>query len=208
MVASGVVAQVNGSATLELAGSVSNLSSAIGPPIRAAVVNNSASAAGLLVSGTNQQVGGIDGSGIVVVTDGGDLTADHIVQTSLVIGGTLTSPARVTIDASDDAGHPLDAPTGPMSGSPPTFALAGLAWRDGVFGASGSSSSALFAAATTIGQVSPGSAASAFGGSALAGASGSAMSMGGHLIPEPASCMLAVLALLPLVTALQISRRR
>ncbi len=208
MVSSGVVAQVTGSATLELAGSVSNLSSAVGPANRVAIVNNSTSASGLLVTGTNQQAGGIDGLGNVVLTDGASLTADHIVQTSLVIGGTLTSPARVTIDASDDAGHPLDEPTGPMSGSPPTFALAGLAWRDGVFGASGSSSSALFATATTIGQVSPGSAASAFGGSALADAMGGALSMGGHLIPEPASWILAVLAILPLVTALQISRRR
>ena len=80
MVASGVVAQVNGSATLELAGPVSNLSSVSGPPIRAAVVNNSSAVAGLLVSGSNQQVAGIDGSGNVVVAAGASLTADHIVQ--------------------------------------------------------------------------------------------------------------------------------
>ena len=112
MVASGVVAQVNGSATLELAGSVSNLSSAMGPPIRAAVVNNSSAAAGLLVSGPNQQVGGIDGSGNVVVTDGASLTADHIVQTALVIGGTPTNQASVTISASDSSGSPFDLPSG------------------------------------------------------------------------------------------------
>ena len=204
MVSSGVVARVSGSATLELAGSVSNLSSAIGPGNRVAIVNNSTSASGLLVTGTNQQAGGIDGSGNIVVTDGASLAADHIVQTSLVIGGTLASPARVTIDASDDAGHPLDEPTGPMTGSPPTFALGGLAWRDGVFGASGSNSSALLTAATTGTKPASMIDASAFSGSALAGAMGGALSMGGHLVPEPASWLLALLAILPLMMAIRV----
>jgi autotransporter-associated beta strand protein len=207
MVASGVVAQVNGSATLELAGSVSNLSSAMGPPIRAAVVNNSASAAGLLVSGSNQHVGGIDGSGIVVVTDGGDLTADHIIQTSLVIGGTLTNPAKVTIDASDASGRPLDEPSVLSSGAP-TFAFAGAAWPAGAFGMSAGNSSSMLAAATTAAERASMDEAMALSGSALAGSMGGALSMRGHLVPEPAGWVLILLAILPLVMASPFSRRR
>jgi hypothetical protein len=45
---------------------------------------------GLVVSGTQQQVGNIDGSGTTQVNAGSDLTANHIVQSALVIGGTST----------------------------------------------------------------------------------------------------------------------
>jgi T5SS/PEP-CTERM-associated repeat protein len=101
----GVSVNVSGSATLELAGSVSALASSTN---RTAVANSSAALAGLLVSGTNQIVGGIDGSGTTLVNAGSDLTATHIVQSALIIGGTAGSPALVTIDASDASGNPLD----------------------------------------------------------------------------------------------------
>ena len=70
------------------------------------VVNDS-TAAGIVVSGTNQVVGNIDGSGTTQVNAGSDLTANHIIQTALVIGGTAGNPALVTIAASDAGGAPL-----------------------------------------------------------------------------------------------------
>ncbi len=62
--------------TLELAGSVSALS--IGS--NRVNITNYSNSTGLLVSGTNQIVGNIDGSGTTQVNAGSDLTANHIVQ--------------------------------------------------------------------------------------------------------------------------------
>ena len=108
-IASGVIATVGSGATLELAGSVSALGTAGGN--RARVVNNSLGAAGqqagLVVSGVNQVVGGIDGLGSTQVDAGGKLTADHIIQSALVIGGAAGNPALVTIDPSNANGLPL-----------------------------------------------------------------------------------------------------
>jgi autotransporter-associated beta strand protein len=108
-VASGVTATVASGATLELAGSVSALGTAAGN--RARVFNNSLGAAGhpagLVISGMNQVVGGIDGSGSTQVNAGSNLTADHIIQGAFVIGGTAGNPALVTIDASNANGLPL-----------------------------------------------------------------------------------------------------
>ena len=102
-IGTGVTATIASGATLELAGSASALS---GGANRTAVVNNSV-APGLLVSGTHQQIGALSGFGTTVVNSGSNLTADHIVQSALVIGGTSTSHASVTIDASDASGNPL-----------------------------------------------------------------------------------------------------
>jgi hypothetical protein len=103
-ISTGVAVTVNDGATLELAGAVSALSSGTH---RAIVLNNSAATAGVLVSGTDQQVGNIDGSGTTQVNAGSDLTANHIIQSALVIGGTAGSHGLVTIDASDASGNPL-----------------------------------------------------------------------------------------------------
>jgi hypothetical protein len=75
-------------------------------PNRVNITNNSHSP-GILVAGTNQQVGNIDGSGTTRVNAGSDLTADHIIQSALVIGGTSKNPGLVTIDASDSSGNSL-----------------------------------------------------------------------------------------------------
>jgi hypothetical protein len=75
-------------------------------PNRVNVLNNG-NAPGVLVSGTNQQVGNIDGSGTTQINAGGDLTANHIIQGALVIDGTSKNPGLVTIDASDASGNPL-----------------------------------------------------------------------------------------------------
>jgi autotransporter-associated beta strand protein len=113
--ASGIAATVDGTGTLELAGSVSALA---GGANGVNISNNSSAAAGLLVSGANQVVGGIDGTGTVMVNAGGGLTANHIVQNALVIAGAPGSAATVTIAASDAAGHPLGDPQpfGPVQG--------------------------------------------------------------------------------------------
>jgi len=109
IVGSGVSITVASGATLELAGTVSDLSSPSPASARVNVINNSTQASGgsLSVTGTNQQVGAITGTGDTVVSAGASLTANSIVQNALVIGGTATSPATVTIAASDASGNPL-----------------------------------------------------------------------------------------------------
>jgi hypothetical protein len=106
----GVMAVVSSGATLELAGSVSALGNGSN---RVNITNNSGgAAAGILVSGTQQVVGNIDGSGVTQIDAGSDLTANHIVQSALIIGGTSGSPAIVTIEAGDSSGNPLGQSSG------------------------------------------------------------------------------------------------
>ena len=78
-----------------------------------------ASAAGLVVSGSQQVVGKIDGPGTTQVNAGSDLTADHIVQAALIIGGQSGGSGfygRVTVAASDATGNPLDEPAADDAG--------------------------------------------------------------------------------------------
>ncbi len=118
-VGSSVTANVAVGATLELAGSVSSLSSPAAAADRVHVTNDSKQSDGgsLLVSGTNQQVGRIDGIGDTVVTDGASLTADHIIQNALVIGGAAGNNSFVTIAASDSSGTPTAVGGGLAIGS-------------------------------------------------------------------------------------------
>ncbi len=55
---------------------------------------------------------GLDGSGTTRLNAGSDLTATHIIQSALVIGGTSKSPGLVTIDASDALGNPFNQTSG------------------------------------------------------------------------------------------------
>jgi autotransporter-associated beta strand protein len=103
-IAAGATVTVAAGATLELSGSISALGAAGG---NRAHITNSSTASGIVVSGTNQVVGAIDGSGTTQVNAGGALTADHIVQSALVIAGASGSLGRVTIDASNASGNPL-----------------------------------------------------------------------------------------------------
>ncbi len=105
-VGTGVTASITNSGTLELAGVVSTLGTSA-PAHRANITNSSTAAAGLLVSGGQQQVGGIDGTGNVQVSSNASLIANHITAGALMIGGTAGNPAVVTIDASDAGGAPL-----------------------------------------------------------------------------------------------------
>jgi fibronectin-binding autotransporter adhesin len=159
-VGTGVTASVTGSAILELAGSVSALGTAI-PADRVAITNNSIAVAGLLVSGGNQQVGNIDGSGNTQVNAGSDLTANHIVQAALVIGGTAGSPALITIATSDSSGNPLVQPS--------KFAVDGSLTPGSPFGAGDTSSTNL----------------SSRGGTDLAAPSPSNSAVGGNPSPVP-----------------------
>lgn len=104
IIGSGVTATVSSTAVLQLAGAVSALSSSAH---RVDVMNNSTAAAGLLVTGTSQQVGGIDGNGKTSVATGGALTANHVIQAALNIGGTMATPATVTIAPSTASGISL-----------------------------------------------------------------------------------------------------
>ncbi len=69
--------------TLQLAGSVSDLSSSVN-------ITNNSNSGGLLVSGTNQVAGNITGTGTVVLAPGSHLTVNSIDQTSLIIGAGAT----------------------------------------------------------------------------------------------------------------------
>jgi hypothetical protein len=64
--------------------------------------------------------GGLEGTGDVTVSGGGDLTAGHIVAEALEIGGAAASPAIVTIAASDANGNPLVAKIESADGAAPS----------------------------------------------------------------------------------------
>ena len=161
---------IGNDAVLELAGSVSALSSG---QHGVEVLNDSTATAGILVSGTNQRVGGIDGSGIVQVNAGSDLTANHIIQNAILIGGAAASPGLVTINASDANGNPLGQPSG--------IDLAGSLTPSDPFGGSGVSSANL----SSIGD-----------GTDLVGPWPGSPVVGGNLVtpvPEPSSAILLAL---------------
>jgi hypothetical protein len=174
-IGTGVTAMVNNSATLELAGSVSALSSGAN---RVNITNSSNASAGVLVSGTHQVVGNIDGSGTTQVNAGSDLTANHIIQHALVIGGAAGSPGLVTINASDASGNPLGVPSG--------FVVASSLTPSGPFGAGEASS----ASVSSVGE----------------GVDVAAVSLGNSIggdpspVPEPTTLLLALLAVLGVVS--------
>jgi autotransporter-associated beta strand protein len=171
-IGTGVTATVASGATLELAGSVSALSSGAD---RVNVMNSSNSP-GLLVSGTHQQVGNIDGSGATQVNAGSDLTANHVVQSALIIGGTSGSPALVMIDASDASGNSLGQSSG--------LVLAGSLAPSDPFGAPDMSSASLSTATTDSTDLA-------------VPAAGNSVGIGNaSQVPEPSTLLLALLAVL------------
>ncbi len=174
-IGTGVLATVTGSATLDLAGSVSALSSTSSPAARVNVSNNSSASAGLLVEGTNQQVGAIDGTGTTRVNAGSDLTANHIVQGALVIAGTSTSPATVTIAASDASGNSLVAATASSSGA----LIAGTTSPSSFVPSSAVSSVSLMD--SNVGLSPPALGAANLGGASVGGAA---------TVPEPSTLIL------------------
>jgi autotransporter-associated beta strand protein len=103
--AAGIAVTVDNAATLELAGTASNLTGGKTQPVN--IANTSTSTAGVEVSGTHQTAGRITGGGKLTIDAGADLTANVIIQGALVIGGASGSPATLTIAASDASGNPL-----------------------------------------------------------------------------------------------------
>ena len=189
-IGSGVTVTVSGSASLQLDG----MNSALADPSliatkRAAIVNTSTAAAGVdVLGGATQQVGGIDGDGVntpgnVVLENNSNLTADHINQTSLVIG----AGSVFTLAPSDLNGNPM-AIIGSAGGS---LVLAGsLAPTSSFLASSGS----------LLGAGAASSAPSVALGGLASGASGCAA-------PEPASILLVLLGAMALVPALRQKRR-
>ena len=106
---SGIGVTVTGTGVLELGGSAADLISSVN------VSNGSSAAAGIVVSGTNQVVGGINGVGNLMLNAGSALKANHVIETALIIGGSAGSPAKLTIAASDSNGNPLTESTASQS---------------------------------------------------------------------------------------------
>jgi autotransporter-associated beta strand protein len=167
-IAAGATATVASGATLELAGSVSALGTSGGNRVH--LVNNS-TAAGVVVSGTNQVAGAIDGSGDVQVNAGNDLTADHIIQNALIIGGTAASHGLVTINAADASGNPQTV----------GLSLAGSLASNGTFAADIRSTDLIDVAVSNVAS----SAGSEFTTGNLSASAGSAA------VPEPSTLALA-----------------
>jgi len=92
-VGTGNTIAVSGGATLELAGSKSALSDGT----RSVNITNNSDSLGVNVTGTNQVVGGIDGTGATVVQAGASLTAGYILQNTLTINGSTSGGGKVTI---------------------------------------------------------------------------------------------------------------
>jgi hypothetical protein len=184
-VGAGASVTVVSSASMELAGTTSNLSNPSAAADRVHVTNNStlAGGGGLKVTGTNQQTGAIDGTGETSVAAGASLTANHIIQNALVIGGTGTSAGTVTIAASDASGNPVAsglAIAGSLSGSSSTVNIGG--------------------SSSPVGSASSGSPLGRSLGSVSVGGGGRAA------VPEPSSVVLVVLGALACLAP--IARRR
>ncbi len=195
-VAQGVTATVAAGATLELAGSMSALvdqTNATDPHYRASVQNAGTLQIGDASNVSTQQVGGIDPdggvAGSVVVTDGSSLTADHINQTSLVIGNGST----FTLAPSDMNGNPMAAfsPGPAAQGSGSGLILAGSLTPSSSFVAAGGSLLGINSASSGAPSV------------ALGAATDSSV----NAVPEPSGMLLLGLGGLA-VSAVAMRRRR
>ncbi len=200
-----VTVTVASGATLDLAGSVSNLSTGSSVSSRATIVDNNSPTdvnVGVLASGHNQQVGGIDGTGATQVADGADLTADHINEAALIIG----SGSIFTLNPSD-----------PVTGSPTASAI--TAQGSGLSSPSfasppnaNSSTGGLLLARSlqTTSSLAP-SGSSLLSASSLGGATSSASLGGGSggpsvsAVPEPSSIVMLALGAVGLIG---VARRR
>jgi autotransporter-associated beta strand protein len=174
VVGTGATAAVASGATLELDGTTSALTDSTTTTNRVNINNGENLNVGntVVTPTTIQQVGAIDGTGTTTVTDGAQLTANHIVQGLLVIGSAGASPSLVTIAASDADGNAFGTASG--------LAVAGSLAPSDSFGSSTGSGSSLL-----------GSDASATGGDL---STGGKVSSGSAAVPEPATIVLLGLA--------------
>ncbi|HEV3417566.1 MAG TPA: hypothetical protein VG056_12150 [Pirellulales bacterium] len=141
---------------------------------RVSIANNSAT--GLNINAGGIRVGQISGGGTTSVAAGSQLTADSIVQGALMIGGTASDPAMVTIDASDPLGNPLADSGLVLAGS----LLSGSSFAGGI-------DSKSVIDARFLSSVSSTSLTGNLGGSDFGGSSGA--------VPEPSTMLLALFGL-------------
>jgi hypothetical protein len=118
-ISSGTAVTVIGAGVINLGGTSDTIFGAIS--------NNSTATAGIVVSGTNQVVGSVNGTGNLAVNARSDLTAAHINQSALIIGGAAGNSATVTIAASDVSGNPLAEAPAPATDSAVAASTAGNA---------------------------------------------------------------------------------
>ncbi len=131
---------------------------------------------------TTQQVGGIDGAtGSVIVQDHASLTANHIVQSALVIG----SGSTFTLAPSDASGNPSAQLAAISSASPSTSLLANGSLNAGNF--------ASLEAGSLIGAAASSGSAPSLGLGAVG------MSAGANAVPEPSTVLLAGLGAIAIV---------
>jgi hypothetical protein len=126
--ATGVLVGPSGSATIEDSSDGTTPTTISGGAV--AIDNSSLAAVGVLVSGTNQVVGAISGTGNLVVDAGSDLTADSIVQNTLSIGAgaTLTITPSGSGISTDSATNDAEA-TGAVDGTALAARIAAVAAR-------------------------------------------------------------------------------
>ena len=86
---------------------------------KVAIANNG----NLAVNSSGIVTGAVTGAGTTTVAAGAQMTADSIIQTALIIGGTSTNRSTVTIDPSDSLGNPLSEAAA-VAGSGATDGLA------------------------------------------------------------------------------------
>jgi autotransporter-associated beta strand protein len=192
-VGSAVSVHVSAGAEVELANSGSALSD--GTHVANVTNDSQLPAGGLLVSGTNQRVGRIQGAGNVVVAAGGSLIADSIQQNSLVIGGSGGIHALVTIAPSDAAGNPLvDSASAPCATS--SLLASEVSGADGPFAAGFASASGLPGLADSATSVTD-SQFIQFG---------SATAVSPSAVPEPSGLLLIAIGLATLTAVVSAKR--
>jgi hypothetical protein len=156
---------------------------------KVAIANNG----NLAVNGSGIVTGAVTGAGTTAVAAGAQLTADSIIQTALVIGGTSTSPSIVTIDPSDSLGNPLGA-TAPLIASKTASGLAAELADSSTRNANGAIELLQQPASDPTDATGVGASASS---SDLATAGSSAFPLGeGRSVPEPSSLCLALACLI------------
>ena len=177
-----VVATVGSSATLELAGTTSDLGAAGGN--RSAIKNDG----NLSVTGTNQVVGAIDsitaGQGTVTVGANAALTADHIKQGSLSIG----SGGTFTLDPSDPSGNSTSDAAAVLAGSAAIGSANSSSLPSGSLLAGAIPASSSLGGLGSTSLLIPGTTASEGGVSTALGSSVSSVAA----VPEPSSVALAI----------------
>ncbi len=204
-VGTSVTATVSGSATLELAGSSPDLGSTTADLVN--VANSSTAAGGLTISGTNQYLGAVTGTGSTTVAANGSVSVASIQQSSLVIGagGTLTlAPSNSQGKPLADAASVLSTSgssagtTMPQGSSTGASLLGSLTSTTNANSPMSAGSTGLLTAGTLLGG-DGGSPTYSLGAATLGG--------GGSTVPEPNTLVLAAFAA-GLASAVVLARRR